>query len=389
MNLVDQSQLRFLSILLPLPHVGHGLTILLQFMSGNGKRMILQTKKKKLTQGDITEQYAEVYIHLKEKGDSSFIKANKVILAFHSSYFHRIFQSRGNMQTVDFAFIGIGADVVKETISMMYGSNLTISKNELAKFKMFFNMLEMNFGVSEDDVNPVATLKRPSTVEGELAEKNAYNEMESPTHELSSPRRKKAMPTTSTTSFAEKTPVATKHSPVPSPREPFDSTIETGQQPEPSHSKPSKIITEKTSDTSNETSHSKETKPSSKACKITDTYSGTSWYTTRGGAPASIDNWTETTEDGLQDRLVEIEFKLGLTPNGHHKDYICCNCHKIVKAFSVALAHFEEVHKKCDEEISLLREAMKYQKEAVQDIGKLQTQIDDGCIKELADNQLR
>jgi hypothetical protein len=35
----------------------------------------------------------------------------------------------------------------------------------------------------------------------------------------------------------------------------------TGQQPEPSHSKPSQIITEKTSDASNESSHSKETKP--------------------------------------------------------------------------------------------------------------------------------
>ena len=68
-------------------------------MSGNGKRMILQTKKKKLTQGDITEQYAEVYIHLKDKGNSSFIKANKVILAFHSPYFHRRLQSRDNMQT--------------------------------------------------------------------------------------------------------------------------------------------------------------------------------------------------------------------------------------------------------------------------------------------------
>lgn len=344
--------------------------------------MILLTKKTKLTQGDITEQYADAYLHLKEQGNSSVIKANKVILAFHSPYFHRIFQSRDNIQSVDFAFVGIGADVVKKTISMMYGSSLTVSKNELAKFKMFFNMLEMDFGVSEDDANPMPTVKQPSTVGGDLAKEDEYNEMQSPPHELSPPRKKKAMATTPTTSVEKNPPVATKHSPVPS-------AIVAGQQTKQSHSKPSQTQTDKIpSDTSNETSQSEETKPS-KVCKITSGHSGQSWYTTRGGAPGFIDNWTETTEDGLEDRLAEINFKLGLTPKGHHKDYVCCNCYKVVQAFSLAFSHFEEVHKNCDEEISLLRAAMKYQKDAVQDIGKLQTQIADGCIKELADNQLR
>ena len=347
--------------------------------------MILQTKKKELTKGDITEQYSEVYIHLKENGHASFIRANKVILAFHSPYFHRIFQSRDNMQSVDFAFIGIGADVVKETISLMYGSDLTISKKELAKFKMFFNMLEIDFEISEGDLNYTPKVKRPNAVGGELAEKDEYHEIQSPPHELSSPRRKKAMSTTSTSTFEETTLEATKQSCIPSPSQHFDSAIVREQQPEPS-----KIKTDKTtSDTLNDAIQSKETKTTSKAGKTTSAHSEPSWYTTRGGGPANIDNWTETTEDGLQDRLAEIEFKLGLTPEGRHKDYICCNCHKIVKAFSLALTHFEEVHKKCDEEISVLREAMKYHKEAVQEIGKLQTQIADGCMKDLADNQLR
>ena len=360
--------------------------------------MILQAKTNQLTQGDITEQYAEVYIHLKDKGNSSFIKANKVILAFHSPYFHRIFQSRDNMQTVDFAFIGIGADVIRETISMIYGSTLNVSKNEIVKFKMFFKMLEMDFGLSEDVDNPANTNKRPSTVECEPADMDKSNEMSIPSHGNSSPRRKKALQTTSSTCHEDKPttktaeqPTATKQTHLQSARKAFDSpatppsdTIT--QLPESSNlGTPDK----ETSDASKETNHSKESRPSSSAYKTTGRNIGPSWYTTRGGAPASLNNWTETTEDGLQDRLTEIDFKIGLTPEGHHKDYICCNCEKIFKAFSLASNHFEEVHKKCDEEMSLLREAMEYRKEAVEDIGKLQTQIAEGCIKELADNQLR
>ena len=362
--------------------------------------MILQAKTNQLTQGDITEQYAEVYIHLKDKGNSSFIKANKVILAFNSPYFHKIFQSRDNMQTVDFAFIGIGADVIRETISMIYGSTLNVSKNEIAKFKMFFKMLEMDICLSEDVDNPAHTNKQPSTVECEPADMDTSNEMSIPSHGNCSPRRKKALQTTSchedkTTIKTAEQPTATKQTHLQSTRKAFDSpatqpsdTIT--QLPGPSNLGTPRTTTDKeTSDASKETNQSKESRPSSSDYNTTGHNIGPSWYTTRGGAPASLNNWTETTEDGLQDRLTEIDFKIGLTSEGHHKDYICCNCEKIFKAFSLASNHFEEVHKKCDEEMSLLREAMEYRKVAVEDIGKLQTQIAEGCIKELADNQLR
>ena len=357
--------------------------------------MILQAPRNPLTQGDITELYAEVYIHLKEKNNSSFIKANKVILAFHSPYFHRIFQSRDNMQSVDFVFIGVGADVIRETISMMYGRTLNVSINEIAKFKMFFKMLEMDFGLSENVDNPATTNKRPSTVECEPTDMDIGTEMSSPSHGNSSPRRKKALQPTSSTYDEDKTttatkaqqPIATKQTHLQSSRKTFDSPAiqpsnTTKQLPEPSKGTSRKSIEKDTPEESKETGQ--ESRQSASAYKTTGC-----WYTSRVGAPASLNNWTETTEEGLQDRLEEIEFKLGLTSEGHHKDYKCCNCEKIFKAFSLALNHFEEVHKKCDEEISLLREAMEYRKEAVENIGKLQTQIVEGCLKELADNQLR
>ena len=264
---------------------------------------------------------------------------------------------------------------------------------------MFFKMLEMDFGLSEDVDNPETMNRQASTVECEPTDMDIGDEMLIPSHENSSPRRKKALQTTSSTCDENKTSSktahqtkATKQTHLKSSQRASDSPAiqpsnTTKQVPEASNLRTSRKKIDKK--ISKETNQCEEFRPSSSAQKTTGCNTGSSWYTTREGAPASLNNWTETTEEGLQGRLKEINFKIGLTTEGHHKDYICCNCEKIFKAFSLALNHFEEEHKKCDEEISLLREAMEYKKEADKDIGKLQTQIAEGCLQELADNQLR
>ena len=74
--------------------------------------MIFQLKRQHLSL-DFASQYADVFLHLDGKKEAnSVIKANKVVLAFHSKYFHRLFQSRENMQAVDLCFVELkGATV--------------------------------------------------------------------------------------------------------------------------------------------------------------------------------------------------------------------------------------------------------------------------------------
>jgi hypothetical protein len=47
--------------------------------------------EKKLSLGPVANEYADVHFHIEDKEEKTFstLKANKVILALHSPYFHR------------------------------------------------------------------------------------------------------------------------------------------------------------------------------------------------------------------------------------------------------------------------------------------------------------
>ena len=69
--------------------------------------MKFQLNNKALTLGQVANEYADVYLHIEENKTFSILKANKVILALHSPYFHRLFQSCENVQTFHMVFLGV------------------------------------------------------------------------------------------------------------------------------------------------------------------------------------------------------------------------------------------------------------------------------------------
>jgi hypothetical protein len=368
--------------------------------------MILQINRKQLSKGTITDQYADVYIHVKDKkGEHSFVKANKVILAFHSHYFHKIFQSRDNIQVIDLAFVGTTAGVVRETVNMLYGQSINISEKDFNKFDYFLKFLEIEFDRSQckevSERSPKAkNLKRISTnTIINVPNEDDKNEADSQNSEDYSPRSKKSMSTT--TSNLQQTSTMTATAPTAPITISASSTTFIQPAPATSFRSPTTLLAanretskrdaskkdESKKETSKKESSGTETSNTENVEQTSDPRQ--SWYTTRTGAPAFSDNWTETSESGLQDKLRDIDFRIGLTPSGHHNHYICCNCKKIVKAFSHAMTHYEESHQNSDKEIKVMREAIEYRTEAEKEIQKLQSQISDGCIQLLAVNQLR
>ena len=108
--------------------------------------------------------------------------------------------------------------------------------------------------------------------------------------------------------------------------------------------------------------------------------------TNRTGEPASLDNWTETSDDADLD---DIDFKI-VAGNfeGTHDDYVCDHCNFKVKNFSKATQHFINYHQKGDTELEIIQDVMNFKKSATSEINKLQTNIGDGCNKTLATSKL-
>ena len=76
--------------------------------------MTFYLKEKKIPLGSITDQYADFYLHVADEEDGlSIIKANKVILASQSKYFHRIFQSCENIQIFHMGLLGFPIDIIQ------------------------------------------------------------------------------------------------------------------------------------------------------------------------------------------------------------------------------------------------------------------------------------
>ena len=109
--------------------------------------------KHALTKGSISDEFADVNIHVRDGNNQNItIKANKVVLAFHSKYFHEVLKHRATSACVDFAFVGVQATtVIQRTIDIMYGSKESISVKEFRKFKEFFKLLQVDFAEESED----------------------------------------------------------------------------------------------------------------------------------------------------------------------------------------------------------------------------------------------
>ena len=255
--------------------------------------------KHAFTKGSISDEYADVNIHVRDGDNQNIvIKANKVVLAFHSKYFHEVLKHRATSACVDFAFVGVQATVIQRTIDIMYGSKESISVKECRKFKEFFKLLQVDFAEESED-------ERISLKRGNMED------------------------------FSDG--------------------------------------------------------PGGKTAKLKEVPSqvGGSCYTRRSGAPANIDNWTETSETDLDINLSNIGFILNKTPVGQHNKYACTNCNFICTSIQEASSHQEAVHLECDTEIGIMKQAMEYRQNAMKEELELKDKISSGCNAELAVNELK
>ena len=379
-----------------------------QFCTRFTSEMIFQLNNKQVSLGAITDAYADVYLHVEEKkGLHSFVKANKVILAYHSPYFHRIFQSRENIQAVDLAFVGIDAAVVQDVVTMLYGISIQISEKKMNYFTRFLKLLEIEFEINDgsESVPKSKNLKRINTIENEeFVNEGHENESEFLSDENYVPRSKYSLPTTSQnqmptstlttaapitqTSTTPVVPSSSFHSSMPFKEATLASSAvvgtKTSTMPETSSSKPIPKVTSPTMTTMNVAPESARPTTIETSLDVIPPR-----YTTKRGEPAFSDNWTETSQSDLEERLRDMNFKIGKSPEGHHADYICSLCGKVVRAISRAEAHYKEKHLNSDKEIEIIRKAMEYREEAIDSIKELRSQINAGCSKLLAVNQLR
>jgi hypothetical protein len=403
--------------------------------------MTFHLKSQKLCLGQITDQYADVYLHIEENGVHSMFKANKVILAFHSPYFHRIFQSRANIQTIDVAFVGIKPILLRGALKMMYGQNTEFSVNLVDRFSALLNLLELDFEkctgyVGQESSSTQKRIKFGPTVSKECdAKENQVNNETSENescvkdmYELQEHTPLKSSMVDITTPITFSTVASTSLS-----------VISTG----PSGTTPASSITTTTPSVTMAVTKTSITRPSEQTitkpradkmsetpitfCTVTPTSlsvtsSGTSGMTTGSPLTAStpsvtmaltkthitrpsgptmtkpkadkrnetvVNPVTETSESGLAEELTNIDFSIGVSSIGHHKDYACCHCGKTVVSLVQAKLHFIDAHQNCEEEKETISEIMKYKKVAIKEIQELQETIHKGANKTLANSQLR
>ena len=331
-------------------------------------------KNRHLSIGLITDQYADVYLHVEENSVHSLIKANKVILAFHSPYFHRVFQSRENIQTVDMGFVGVKTSVIRDAVKMIYGQSIEVLEKHIGRFSAFVKLLELDFEKSESYEGTESSLNSKKM---KMASINAsvtdLCETENETLETkrNSERCIENVPQMLKTSEAVPLQTTTTCS-VPLPATSSSLPASTTSSSEA-----------KTTSTDILSSGGAGALPATSSVSMPRTFPTD---TVRNVCP---DNWTETPESGLEEQLRDIDFKVGISVFGHHKDYICCNCGVAIKALVHAKTHFIDKHQNSEKEKKTITEIMELKKAAVAEIQKLQVEIQKGGNRILVISQLK
>ena len=268
--------------------------------------MKFKVNSKSLTLGQFAKDYADVSLYIEEKDVFSILKANKVILALHSPYFHKLFQSSKDIQNFHIGFMGVSNFAIRDAIRLIYGENISITGKNVGRFSQFLKLLGIDFETDIDEQESPLPKKQKldltesldedkdlSTKEIELEGIEPLEKQLPCMNEMSA----RAMP-------KEKVPLSSKKE-------------EEG------------LKTDETDEDENE---------ERKQLHIPSLVSQPSVkITNRKGSPAFLDNWTETSESGLLESLEEVDFKIGGgNSKGQHQDYICCHCGLIVRAIAKA-----------------------------------------------------
>ena len=291
--------------------------------------MELKLTNKDLTLGSIVNQYANVFFHIEDKETFITIKANKVILALRSPYLQRLFQLSEKWEPFHLCVRGVSKFTIDYAIRIMYGEAIQVPENHANRVVAYLKSIEIEFESSESYHEESPPIKKPKQSTEKMKRKLDNTE------NLKCGR------------FDE------DHADA-------DGLIKDG---------PSNSHTEVDNELNSEAS-------SSKSVKITN----------RKGEVATLDNWTETSDDIDVDA---IDFKIGETRSkGKHRNYVCRHCGTIVQSFCTAQFHFINQHQKCDAELEIVQEAIKFKQDAFDKIKRLQSEIRDGCNQMLGVSQL-
>jgi hypothetical protein len=297
---------------------------------------------KQLSLGQVANEYADVHLHIENQKTFSTLKANKIILALHSPYFHRLFQSSEKSETFHVCFVGVANFAIRDAVRLMYGESITIPEKNAHRFSAFLKSIEIEFESPQGNQQGGSLRKKQklSTEETSVEKHSNVSDLLTSIEE----------------NEEEEEPRMTRQSPSP---------LTTTQRQ-----------IEEPNSTSNEELRKHGSLSSPDSVKITN----------RKGEIASLDNWTKTSDDIDLD---DIDFESGAgNSEGKHCDYVCNHCRFKVQSFSKARQHFVNFHQKGDKELEIIQEVMNFKKLAFSEINKLKANIGGGCNKTLATSQL-
>ena len=314
--------------------------------------MKLQLTNRNTLLGAITDQYADVFIHIEDRTKQpSCIKSNKVILAFHSPYFHRIFQSRENIQAVDFNFAGIHPSIINNAIKLMYGDCVDVLEKHFQRFSAFLKFLEIDFEVNTNSETQTKKVihagsrsdKKVSTIEEKMDVVDVDCAL--------SP----ASPLSVSPSEGEKFPGGEdSRSEKPSSNTPLEGAQVLASASESHHPKDNKSLLP------------------------------TNVKLINFNSDPLPDNWTETPESVINLKLKDIDFTVTRSMDNRHCTYICIHCGIVEKSLASAENHYIHSHQNSTKEMKIMENAIEYRRGAIESFQRIQIDIKNGCNQTLA-----
>ena len=137
----------------------------------------LRLRNSKQQNEDVFNHYVNVHIHC--EGNLT-VEAHMVVLAQHSPFCHKYFQSRQGMQVADLFFVTLKHSVVNKAIKIIYGKSVDMEEPEFKRICSFLRILQVDFEiapVAETNITNVALERTfdgqsPSTTTSSLPQEN-------------------------------------------------------------------------------------------------------------------------------------------------------------------------------------------------------------------------
>ena len=301
--------------------------------------------------------YHDAYIHTEDK---KVFMVHKVMVATHSPFLHEYFQSRPGHDVNDVFFQSTHSSTVQAALDLMYNGEVSIETKYIKSFKWF---LETLLCVMVEDKTEVMHQRPQKVTNRSMVPPNSTADMVPPfsTASIVPPTPSAEMvPPTPTAEMVPPTPTAEMVPPTP-----------TSEMVPPT---PTAKMVSLTSTTN--------MIPSSSPVNIVPpTLAGQT-----DGPSSSLDSvWTVTSVSSEDLPLISHSY---FDIAGDKRHYKCEICKHVSKTFGDATSHFFVKHQNSQVERKQLEEAMNARKKCVAQISKLKIDIEKGCNKTMAMNQL-